>query len=119
MVYDHTTITKGSNFIYLRVECPERSPAKLDEVEGQYCFYILECSDNSLYCGSSSNLIDRLTTHGTGKATEWTKIRRPIQLVYFEIYGSLLAARQRELQVKGWTRKKKEYLINGKWGKSV
>jgi putative endonuclease len=97
-------------FKYKRVECPEL-------VEGQYYFYILECSDNSLYCGSSENLMQRMHDHNSGKAAKWTKERRPAQLVYFEIYDSLLSARHRELQIKGWSRNKKENLISGKWKK--
>ena len=49
--------------------------------------------------------------------TKWTKIRRPVQLIYFETYDSLLAATRRELQVKGWVRSKKDTLIRGKWKK--
>jgi len=97
-------------FKYKRVECPEL-------VEGQYCFYILECIDHSLYCGSSSNLGNRLKDHSIGKAAIWTKVRRPVQLVYFEIYASMLQAHRRELQVKGWVRSKKENPIFGRWTK--
>ena len=109
MVFDHHK-TQNIKFRYPRVECPEL-------VEGQYYFYILECSDNSLYCGSSSILSGRIKEHESGKAAKWTKERRPLQLVYFETYGSLLNARRRELQVKGWVREKKENLILGQWGK--
>ncbi len=109
MVFDHHK-TQNVKFKYQRVECPE-------PVEGQYYFYILECCDNSLYCGSSSILSGRIKEHNTGKAAKWTRERRPVQLVYFEIYDTHLAAQQRELQVKGWTRAKKENLIFGKWNK--
>ena len=101
---------KKTNFRYRKVECPEL-------VEGLYYFYILECSDGSLYSGSSSVLSNRIKEHESGKAAKWTKERRPIQLVYFEIYDSLLAAMRREKQVKGWVIKKKENLIFGIWEK--
>ena len=97
-------------FKYQRAECPE-------PVEGQYYFYILECSDNSLYCGSSSNLSGRIKEHESGKAAKWTRERRPVQLAYFEIHDSHLAAQRREMQVKGWVKLKKENLILGKWSK--
>ncbi len=97
-------------FKYQRVECPE-------PVEGQFYFYILECSDNSLYCGSSSILASRLEDHNSGKAAKWTRERCPVQLIYFETYKTLLEARRRELQIKGWTKQKKENLILGKWKK--
>jgi putative endonuclease len=109
MVFDHHK-TQTAKFIYSRVECPEL-------VEGLSYVYILECSYNSLYTGSTENLKSRKKTHDAGKAAEWTKDRRPVQLVYFETHDSLLEARRRELQIKGWVRKKKENLILGKWGK--
>jgi putative endonuclease len=101
---------KNPNFKYPAIESPE-------PVEGLYYFYILECCDKSLYCGSSSILCGRIKEHESGKAAKWTSERRPVQLIYFEIYNSLLEARRRELQVKGWVRIKKENLILGKWGK--
>jgi putative endonuclease len=110
MVFDHRQNKTKTHFIYPRVECPE-------PVEGHFYFYILECSDNSLYCGSSSVLSGRIEEHNTGKAAKWTRDRRPLQLVYFEVYYSHLEASRRELQVKGWVRKKKENLIFGKWSK--
>lgn len=109
MVYDQQN-TQHIHFRYKKVECPE-------PVEGQFYFYILECSDNSFYCGSSSILAGRIEEHNSGKAAKWTSERRPLQLVYFEIHNSLVEARRRELQVKGWVRTKKENLILGKWNK--
>lgn len=107
MVFDHNK-TQDLKFKYPRVECPEL-------VEGQYYFYILECADNSLYCGSTENLTRRTADHNTGKAAKWTRERRPVQLIYFETYNSRLLAQRREMQIKGWTRAKKENLLSGKW----
>lgn len=83
--------------------------------DGFFYFYILECSDNSFYTGSSQNLMRRIQDHNSGKAAKWTKERRPVQLVYFEVYGAHLAAQRREMQIKGWTKTKKEKLISGEW----
>src|SRR3989338_5199276 len=93
---------------YSKVECPEL-------VEGQHAFYILECADGTLYCGTTNNVVSRLKLHNKGTAAIWTRGRRPVQLVYFEKCDSLLSARRRESQVKGWGRQKKENLISGKW----
>ena len=108
---------------YTRVECPVvrdpegSSDPRREPVEGQFSFYILECSDGSLYCGSTTNLAQRVRTHNAGTGAVWTRERRPVQLVYFEFYNSLPLARQRELQVKGWSRVKKEKLLVGVWKK--
>ncbi|MFH1667730.1 MAG: GIY-YIG nuclease family protein [Candidatus Komeilibacteria bacterium] len=90
------------------VECPEL-------VEGQYCTYLLLCSDNSIYCGSTNNIKRRLTDHNTGKGALWTSKRLPVKLVYYEVHNSLIKTRQREKQIKGWTIKKKLNLIDGTW----
>ena len=79
--------------------------------------YILECADKSYYIGSTNNVEERMNRHNAGEAAEWTKNRRPIKVVYQEEHGSLLLARQREEQIKGWSRQKKEKLINGVWKK--
>jgi putative endonuclease len=97
-------------FKFNRVECPE-------PVEGQWFVYLLECKDNSLYCGSSDKPDRRIRDHNAGIAAQWTKMRRPIQLIYYEIWSSLLEARRRESQIKGWAYSKKCNLIKGKWSK--
>jgi len=77
----------------------------------KYFTYILECADNSFYTGSTNNLKNRILKHNQGKGAHYTKIRRPVKLIYYETYNSLRAARQREAQIKGWTRMKKQNLI--------
>ena len=47
-----------------------------------------------------------------GSATrQYTATRLPVELVYKEELPNYLAARQRERQLKGWTRAKKEALV--------
>ena len=92
------------------VECPEL-------VEGKYCVYLLVCHDQSIYCGSTANLKNRLMEHNLGEAAVWTMMRRPVKLVYFELHDSLVSARRREKQIKGWKIEKKKNLINGIWKK--
>ena len=60
---------------------------------------------------------NRLKEHLSGEAALWTSKRLPVHLIYFESYTSLLDARRRERQVKGWVVKKKEHLIMGRWSK--
>ena len=86
-------------------------------MNGQYFVYILECSDQSYYVGSTDDIVARLDRHNAGEAAEWTKNRRPVKIVCQEEYGSILEARRREEQIKGWTRQKKENLINRVWKK--
>ena len=76
--------------------------------------YILECSDGSYYTGSTNNLKKRFQQHQDGEGANHTKCRLPVILVYCEEYPRIDTAFYREKQVQGWSRKKKEALINGK-----
>ena len=75
--------------------------------------YILECGDGSYYTGSTNNLEHRLTQHQAGEGANHTKKHLPVKLVYYEEFQRIDEAFNREKQVQGWSRKKKEALING------
>jgi putative endonuclease len=68
----------------------------------------------SFYVGSTRNLKRRLAQHQAGEGANHTRKRLPVRLVYFEEYPRVQKAFYREKQVQGWSRKKKEALINGK-----
>lgn len=80
-----------------------------------YFFYIVRCSDNSLYSGQTNNIENRIKEHNSSnsRSAKYTKIRRPVQLVYFEKFETLREAMRREWQVKKWTKAKKEALVKG------
>ena len=80
--------------------------------------YILLCSDKSLYVGCTNNLEKRILQHNSSKSgAHYTKIRRPVVLKYSESFNTLIEARRRETEIKGWRREKKLTLI--KFGKLV
>ena len=80
-----------------------------------YYFYILRCSDNTLYCGQTNNLQRRINEHNSdkSKSAKYLRGKKPVKLVYSEEYVNLQEAMKREWQVKKWTQKKKIALING------
>ena len=80
-----------------------------------YYFYILRCSDNSLYCGQTNNLQRRINEHNSdkNKSAKYLRAKKPVKLVYSEEYPTLQLAMKREWQVKQWIRSKKEALIKG------
>jgi len=82
--------------------------------------YILECSDGTFYTGSTKNLERRLYEHqginSDEKGANYTKARRPVELVYYEEYERIDEAFYREKQVQNWSHKKKLALIEGKTG---
>ena len=75
--------------------------------------YILECSDGSYYTGSTKDIIKRIEQHSNGHGANHTKKRLPISLVYLEEFTKVSEAFYREKQIQGWSRKKKEALIQG------
>jgi putative endonuclease len=82
----------------------------------QYFVYILLCSDNSYYTGITNNLERRLYEHENGiDPKSYTFKRRPVKLVFQEMFTEVIQAIAFEKQVKGWRRAKKEALINGNW----
>ena len=79
--------------------------------------YILRCADGSYYTGSTTDLQRRLLQHQNGEGANYTRKRLPVELVYYEEYDRIDEAFYREKQVQGWSRKKKEALIEGKFEK--
>lgn len=74
--------------------------------------YILKCNDDTFYIGSTNNLEKRLHSHNNTKAgAHYTKIRRPVKLIYQEEYRTLTEAKKREAALKKLTRQEKEKLI--------
>lgn len=76
--------------------------------------YILRCADDTLYVGCTNNLEKRLHQHNNAKSgAHYTKIRRPVNLIYSEKYKTLNKARGREAEIKRMKREKKlELTIN-------
>ena len=79
----------------------------------QYYVYILSNWNNKvLYIGITSNLERRLYEHKMKLADGITKRYNVNKLVYYECTCDVEAAITREKQLKGWTRSKKDTLIN-------
>ena len=75
--------------------------------------YILECSDGSLYTGSTSDIERRLAEHRKGILGGYTATRRPCKLVFVQHFPDVSEAVRAERQIKGWTRAKKLALVSG------
>lgn len=74
--------------------------------------YILRSSDGTLYTGYTNNLKKRVRDHNSGKGAKYTKTRRPVQLVYYEVYENKTDAMSREWHIKhDLTKADKELLI--------
>ncbi len=81
-----------------------------------YFVYILTNKNKTvLYTGITNNLTERLHWHQNPEAIEkhFTAKYKCFFLIYYEHFQDVEIAISREKQIKGWTRKKKEDLING------
>ncbi len=78
--------------------------------------YILKCADGSYYTGVTNNFAKRVAEHNEGIDTKsYTYKRRPVDLVFVELFQIYHQAIAFEKQIKGWSRKKKEALIEQNW----
>ncbi len=85
-----------------------------------YYVYILKCSDDSYYTGITNNLTRRLTEHNSGLDTSsYTYSRRPLKLAFYAEFNDPTNAIMLEKRIKGWSRKKKEALINEDYNELV
>ena len=75
--------------------------------------YILKCSNDKYYTGSTIDLQRRFAQHQAGEGANFTRKNLPVELVYFEEFPRIDQAFYREKQIQGWNREKKEALING------
>jgi predicted GIY-YIG superfamily endonuclease len=77
--------------------------------------YILRCSDGMYYTGHTDHLEKRVAQHQLGEIPGFTATRLPVALVYSQEFATREEALAAELQIKPWSRKKKEALIRGDW----
>jgi len=73
--------------------------------------YILECADDTLYTGYTTDPERRLREHNAGEGAKYTRGRTPVDLVYLETYDSQSAAMSREYEIKQLRRNEKVDLI--------
>jgi len=84
-----------------------------DQYLKMYHVYIVKCADDTLYTGIATQLDRRIEEHNSSeKGAKYTRIRRPVELVYSEEYPDRSAASKREYEIKKkMTRKDKLVLI--------
>ncbi len=74
--------------------------------------YILECNDDTLYTGYTTDIKRRVKEHNEGMASKYTRSRLPVHCVYTEEYQDKSQALKRELQIKKLSRPQKLALIS-------
>ncbi|MDH9162160.1 MULTISPECIES: GIY-YIG nuclease family protein [Staphylococcus] len=78
----------------------------------KHYIYIVKCKDGSLYTGYAKDIVQRVAKHNRGQGAKYTKIRRPVELVYQEMFDTKSEALKREYEIKTYSRTKKLELIS-------
>jgi putative endonuclease len=69
--------------------------------------YLLRCRDGSLYAGITNDLDKRIESHRSGKASAYTRSRRPVTLAYREVVRDRGSALKREAAIRRLSRAEK------------
>ncbi|OGG49836.1 hypothetical protein A2704_02675 [Candidatus Kaiserbacteria bacterium RIFCSPHIGHO2_01_FULL_54_36b] len=82
----------------------------------EWYVYIARARTKNYYVGISPDPRERIALHNSGKGSQMAKQQGPFTLVYISTqFSNKSQARKREIQLKKWSREKKEKLINGEW----
>jgi len=79
--------------------------------------YVVRCSDGCFYTGTTRADVEiRVGQHNAGMFSDsYTFRRRPVTLVFAEHFPTIMDAIAGERQVKGWSRRKKQAMIDRQW----
>ena len=78
--------------------------------------YLLACGDGSYYVGHTDSLEMRVGQHQAGVCEGYTRSRLPVALLKAEGFETRIEALSAEMQLKGWSRAKKEAWVKGDFG---
>jgi putative endonuclease len=76
-----------------------------------YC-YIVKCSDGTFYTGWTTDPARREKQHNAGTGARYTRMRRPVEIVYIEEQPDRTSAMKREAAIKCLARAAKSRLVN-------
>ena len=77
-----------------------------------YYVYMVQCADDTLYTGIATGLERRIEEHNSSdKGAKYTRVRRPVTLVYSEEHPDRSAASKREYEIKKKMNRKEKLLM--------
>ena len=74
--------------------------------------YILLTEKNTLYCGYTNDIKKRFEQHKNGNGAKYTRVFKPVKIVYFAEFNTKSDAMKQEALIKRMSRKEKELLIS-------
>lgn len=82
-------------------------------MEDNHFVYILLTERNTLYCGYTDNVEKRFQAHLEGKGAKYTKVNKPVKILWQKKFTTKSEALKEEYRIKHkLTRKQKFQLIN-------
>jgi putative endonuclease len=81
----------------------------------KYFTYIILCGNNKYYVGHTADLQKRFDRHKNKTGARFTLQNKPMRILWSKEFKTEIESVKREKQIKGWSRIKKEKLINGIW----
>jgi len=81
--------------------------------------YLVRCSDNSLYCGITTNMHRRMVAHNNGEGAKYTKTRRPVYLMWYRTVKGRSIASKLEGKIKTLSKSRKEFLVRENLGEEI
>lgn len=78
----------------------------------KYYLYILQTTDNTLYCGIARDVQKRFHEHLSGKGAKYTRSHKPLKIVYTKEFENKSEALKEEIRIKKLSKKEKLRLIS-------
>ena len=78
----------------------------------KYYLYILQTTDNTLYCGIARDVQKRFQEHLSGKGAKYTRSHKPLKIVYTKEFENKSEALKEEIRIKKLSKKEKLRLIS-------
>jgi putative endonuclease len=76
-----------------------------------FYIYIVECADGTYYTGWTTDPPRREKQHNAGTGARYTRMRRPVKMIYIEEQTDKISALKRERAIKKMARAKKQKLV--------
>lgn len=77
--------------------------------------YLLKCADGTYHVGHTDDMEKRFAEHQSGAFPGYTYKRRPVELMWNDMFQNRVDAKLAEKQIKGWSRAKREALAERDW----
>lgn len=79
----------------------------MTRADADWNVYIILCSDDTLYTGITTNVVNRFRRHAEGRGAKYFRGRQPLRLIYIEGGHTRSSASKREAEIKKLNRDEK------------